>query len=107
MGRIVKTIALTSRAVKDLKKVKTFNSKLHGRDKVQEIIDAIFERLEILEDPKTDFTEIGAIDEDFSHLKYSYRKLIAHHCKITYREGKSKVYIIRVFDTRQHPNKNK
>lgn len=107
MGRIVKPITLTSRALKDLKKVKTFNSRLHSKAKVQEIIETIFEKLEIFEDPKTDFTEIGAIDEDFSHLKYSYRKLIAHHCKITYREGKSKIYIVRVFDTRQHPNKNK
>ena len=27
--------------------------------------------------------------------------------KITYREEKTKIYINRIFDTRQHPNKNK
>jgi len=51
--------------------------------------------------------EIGAVDGDFAHLKYEYRKLISHHCKITYRAGRTKIFIVRVFDTRQHPDKNK
>ncbi|PIZ07101.1 MAG: type II toxin-antitoxin system RelE/ParE family toxin, partial [Flavobacteriaceae bacterium CG_4_10_14_0_8_um_filter_34_31] len=28
-------------------------------------------------------------------------------CKITYREGKTKIFVVRVFDTRQQPSKNK
>lgn len=103
----MKPVKLTSRAVKDLKKVKKFNTKLFGEIKAQEIIDAIFGRLEILENPESDFSEIGPIEEDFAHLKYDYRKLIEHHCKITYREGKSKFYVIRIFDTRQHHQKNR
>lgn len=54
-----------------------------------------------------DTSKIGAIDETFAHLKYDYRKLLVHHCKITYREGNTKFYIVKVFDTRQHPSKNK
>ncbi|GGE19117.1 hypothetical protein GCM10010831_20340 [Psychroflexus salis] len=50
---------------------------------------------------------MGALDDNFSHLKHEYRKLIIQHCKITYREGNSKIYVIRIFDTRQNPNKNK
>ncbi len=54
-----------------------------------------------------EFSKIGSINEDFTHLKFEYRKLIYHHCKITYREGKDKIYINRIFDTRQNPIKNK
>ena len=42
---------------------------------------------------KDEFNKIGSIDENFTHLKFEYRKLIHHHCKITYREGKEKIYI--------------
>jgi hypothetical protein len=63
--------------------------------------------LEILGNPNFDFSEIGAIDEDFEHLKHHYRKPISHNCKITNREGKTKIYVVRVFDTRQNPTTNK
>lgn len=48
-----------------------------------------------------------ALADDFTHLKREYRKILKHYCKITYREGQSKIYIIRVFDTRQDPKKNR
>lgn len=107
MSRKVKPVVLTTRAIKDLKKIKTFNTKLYGKTKAQEINDVIFERLTILENTEVDFSEIGAIDLAFLHLKYEYRKLIEHYIKITYREGNDKIYVVRAFDTRQHPNKNK
>ena len=107
MDKRIKPVELTSRAIKDLQKVKSFNVELHGKAKAQKIIDTIFERLEILENPKHDFSKIGSVDEDFAYLKHEYRKLIEHHCKITYREGKTKIYVVRVFDTRQNPKKNK
>jgi hypothetical protein len=52
---------------------------------------------------------MGAIDEQFQHLKHDYKKLIEKNVKITYRVSASKpiVYINRVFETRQHPAKNK
>lgn len=107
MNNNIKPVELTKRAVKDLSKIKTFNTTLFGEKKAEKIIDILFDRMKILQNLTTDFSKIGAIDEDFSHLKHKYRKLIEHHCKITYREGKTKIFIVRVFDTRQHPNKNK
>jgi len=86
-------------------KLKSFNSNLYGGARAQKIIDEIFTLLETLENPDYDFYEIGEVDIDFDHLKYSYRKLIRNHCKITYRKGETKIYVVRIFDTRQNPKK--
>ena len=107
MDRIVKPVFWTTRSVKDLEKVTRFNATQFGFKKAIEIAISIRKSTEILENPDYEFTEIGQVDIEFSHLKRNYRKLINHHCKITYREGKSKIYINRIFDTRQNPNKNK
>ena len=105
MERINKPVYWTVRAIKDLEKVTRFNAMLFNFTKAFQIATEIRQSTEILE--QKSFKEIEAIDEDFQHLKYDYRKLIHHHCKITYREGKTKIYINRVFDTRQRPSKNK
>ena len=68
---------------------------------------SLIKYLRILENPDIDLKEIGSIDNRFSHLKNTYRKLILDYYKITYREGKTKMYVVRVFDTRQNPYKNK
>ena len=106
MGNII-IVELTSRALKDLQKIRGFNDVLYGVPKSKETINTIFKTIEILENPDFDFTEIGSVDEDFLHLKYEFRKLIENHYKITYRKSKSKIYVVRIFDTRQNPNKNK
>jgi plasmid stabilization system protein ParE len=105
LERISKPVFWTNRAIKDLEKVTRFNIKLFGFNKAIEIANEIQGETEILE--SKDLNKIGSIDEDFTHLKFEYRKLIHYHCKITYREGKDKIYINRIFDTRQNPNKNK
>ena len=102
-----KIVELTSRAIKDINKIKSFNNELLGEEKATFIIEKIFNRMQILESSDIDLQKIGAIDERFSKLKRTYRKLILDYYKITYREGKTKIFIIRVFDTRQNPNKNK
>lgn len=107
MDRIIKPVFWTTRAIKDLEKVTRFNAFLYGFKKAVQIAIKIQKGTEILENPKYDFSEIGQIDTEFIHLKRNYRKLIDGHCKITYREGKTKIYINRIFDTRQNPNKNK
>lgn len=107
MERIIKPVFWTNRAVKDLEKITRFNSQLYGFDKVIKIALELKKLTETLENPYYDFSEIGSVDESFTHLKRNYRKLILHHCKITYREGLDKIYINRVFDTRQNPTKNK
>lgn len=103
----VKRVELTSRSLKDLQKIRVFNDNLYSISKSKEIIDDIFKELEILENPTMDFTEIGVVDEEFTHLKYEYRKLVISHYKITYRKGKKAIYVVRIFDTRQNPSKNK
>ena len=51
-------VQLTSRALKDLQKVRGFNDLLYSVSKSKEIINTIFETIEILENPDVDFTEI-------------------------------------------------
>ncbi len=106
MGAKVKPLELTKRAIRDLGKLKEFCYNLYGIEKTEAIVRKIFNKLEVLENTDIDLTKVRAVDETFLHLKYTYRKLIIKHCKITYRIGKSKIYIVRVFDTRQNPNKN-
>ena len=100
-------VELSARSLKDLQKIRAFNDNLYSISKSKEIINDIFKELEILENPTIDFTEIGVIDEEFIHLKYEYRKLVTSHYKITYRKGKKAIYVVRIFDTRQNPSKNK
>lgn len=107
MDKGIKPVELTSRAIKDLQELKSFSIKLHGKEKAQEFTDELFEYLEILEKPNNKFEQLGKVDETFVHLKHNYRKLITGDIKITYRLGKTKIYIVRIFDTRQNPNKNK
>ena len=107
MDRVIKPVEWTTRATKDLKKTTKFYIDLYGKEKAKKIATAIRKKTEILEDEKIDLSKIGSIDEAFNHLKYTYRKLLKHHCKITYREGNKKIYIVRVFDMRQDPRKNK
>ena len=101
----MKSVFWTSRAVKDLENVTRFNTKLYGFSKAITIALEIRASTDILEN--SNFNEIGAIDESFVHLVRDYRKLVNRYCKITYREGKTKIYINRIFDTRQNPTKNK
>lgn len=101
-----KLVKFTQRAINDLQRIKEFSTKLWGLEKSEIIIDTIFYECEKLENSEIDITEFGAVDEEFEHLKYKYRKLIIHHCKVTYRIGASAIYVVRVFDTRQNPKKN-
>ncbi len=107
MERIVKPVYFTSRALKDLEKITKFNVLLLGIEKALTISNSLISSLEILENPKYDFFKIDSVDSEFKHLKRNYRKLINGYYKITYREGIDNVYINRIFDTRQNPNKNK
>jgi plasmid stabilization system protein ParE len=102
----VKPVELTTRALKDLRKIKSFNRDLIGDNKSEQIIDDIFALFALLESKDVDLKNMGSVDEDFLHLKYNYRKLFHNYYKITYREGKNKLFVFRIFDVRQHPNKN-
>lgn len=106
MDKVNKPVFWTKRATKDLHKTIEFYIELYGKDKAREIATELRQKTESLERTDVDLSTTGSIDKTFSYLKYTYRKLIHHHCKITYRVGKSKIYIVRVFDTRQNPKKN-
>ncbi len=107
MDKRIKSVVWSSRAIKDLEKITKFYIKLYGHTKARKIVTELRQSTEILESTNVDTSKLGAVDETFSHLKRIYRKLINDYCKITYREGKTKFYVVRVFDSRQHPNKNK
>lgn len=104
---MIKPVSWTGRALKDLYKVTLFKAQSMGGEKALKIAHTIIDAPKILENPAYDFKNIGSADESFGHLKREYRKIFCEGCKITYREGKSKIYITRVFDTRQHPKKNR
>lgn len=100
-------ISWTSRAKKNLRKVYEFYTETIGEEKAFEIVVNVLDRVTLLSNAK--FVRMGAVDEDFIHLKHQYKKLIEKNIKITYRLStiQTIVYINRVFDTRQHPSKNK
>ncbi len=104
---VQKTLIWTKRSFSDLQKIFNFNTKIFGINYSKKVIEGIILKAEVLEKPTFDYTKIGEVDNDFKYLKREYRKLIEGHCKISYRIGNSKIYIVRVFDTRQNPNKNK
>lgn len=107
MEKISKPIFWTQRALRDLNKIYRFNSESLGEEKSFSIIQKLIDKVGILENPDFDYITLGAVDESFSFLKKQYRKLLEGHYKLTYSEGKTKIYIHRVFDTRQSPRKNK
>ena len=100
-------IKWTSRAVRDLRKIYHFYTDKRGEKKAFKMVQSILKKVDVLSDKR--FTRIGAIDEEFKHLKREYKKLVVRNIKITYRLSSSTptVYINRVFDTRQDPIKNK
>lgn len=107
MEKIDKNLFWTQRALGDFAKINSFNEQLLGNEKSYEVTENIVQKILLLVNPAFDYTTIGSPDEAFSTYKREYRKLIESHYKITYRIGKDKIYIMRIFDTRQNPHKNK
>lgn len=96
-------IIWTDRAKADLHKVYEFNCDVMPEPKAWGIVVQL-----------SDFTEknlkeridVGMPDFQFAHLGYDYKKLIEPPYKITYRIEGTVKYVLRVFDQRQHPDKN-
>jgi len=57
----------------DLRKAYDFNTEICGEEKSFAIVQRIITKVELLKDQR--FVEIGAIDKDFQHLNFEYRKL--------------------------------
>lgn len=64
---------------------------------VENIIDRISQLKQI--------PESGPLESSLSHHRKAHRYLICGHHKIIYRIEKQAILIVRVFDTRQNPNK--
>ena len=105
--REIRPVFWTTRATKDLEKVTRFYMGLYGASKARIYATELRKSTDILERENIDLSKVGALDDAFTHLKHNYRKLIKGDIKITYRIGRTKIYVVRVFDTRQNPNKNK
>jgi plasmid stabilization system protein ParE len=103
---MIKPIILTNRAKKDIYNTEEFYFELYGIEKTQEIIILLLKHIKFLESSTHDWQAVGTPDENFNHLKSPYRKIFQKHIKINYRIGVQAIYITRVFDTRQDPNKN-
>lgn len=90
-----------------MRKIYNFNISVIGEEKAFGLILLLLERVDMLSDKS--FDRMGAVDEEFKHLKRGYKKLIEGNIKITYRISTTKpiVYINRVFDTRQDSYKNR
>ena len=66
-------------------------------------VETVLERVDQLEQ----FSKSGPVEPSLAHRKKEHRYLVCGHYKIIYRIEKQKVFIIRVFDTRQNPKKLK
>jgi plasmid stabilization system protein ParE len=95
----LKKVVWTAKAFKDL--VSIYN--LIAQDSIpaaKKVVNSILDREEQLKSQPTS----GTIQRRLK-LKKEYRFLIQSHYKIIYREGKTNIYVIKVFDTRQNPKK--
>lgn len=102
MEKIVKVI-WTDRSLLDLRKIIVFNAELHGEVKARSIAAGL---VNDAEKSLVGTLDVAAKDQQFSHMK-DYKKLLNGNHKITFRSENRIAYIVRVFDMRQHPDKNK
>lgn len=94
-----KEVVWTARAFKDLKSIYNLIAK-DSLISAKKVVNSILDREEQLQtQPKSGTIQTGL------KLKKEYRFFVQSHYKIIYREGKTSVYVIKVFDTRQSPKK--
>jgi len=94
-------IIWTETAKNDLKNIFNFIKSEININKAQLIVFQIIDETSVLQN----MPEAGQKEPKFEHLKNEYRRLIFKHYKIVYHISAELVYINRVFDSRQNPNK--
>jgi plasmid stabilization system protein ParE len=92
----------TGRSLTDLRKIVIFNTELHDEERAFQIPEGI---VNDVENELLGSLDVAARDQQFSHIN-NYKKLLNGHHKITFRSENHTAYIVRVFDMRQHPDKN-
>lgn len=87
--------------MEDLNAIWEYYEVLVGLDKAEAYIDRFFTKADRL----VEFPEMGAVEEELSNAFITVRYLLEGHYKIYYRMDGSVVKILRVFDTRQNPDR--
>ena|ERR1700757_3092975 len=95
----LKEVVWTAKAFKDLIAIYNLIAK-DSTTAAKKVVDSILDREQQLKSQPT----TGTIQRGLK-LKKEYRFIIQSHYKIIYREGKTNIYVIKVFDTRQNPKK--
>ena len=96
-------ILFTKDAFESLDSILHFYSEKVSEKKLSQIIENIFNRIEIL----VDFPHAGQIEEVLKSLNKGHRRIIAGNYKIIYRIENNIIYITDIFDTRQNTSKMK
>jgi len=94
-------IIWTEASKNDLKNIFYFLLKENSVSKCQSIINQIVNKVDIL----VEMPKIGQKEPKFLSLNKEYRRLIYNHYKIIYHILSNTIFINRVFDSRQNPNK--
>ena len=98
-----KEVIWTDPAKSDLQGIYEFTTSVLGEEKAFELVEKLVNKADILYQPHTG--GIRYINE--LHPEIDYKKLIEGHHLIVFREIEGVVYVNRVSDSRQNPEKLK
>ena len=93
----------TERAESDLKTIYEFNCDTIGEAKAW---DLVLELERFISETLSQTMDVSMPDFQFFHLSSDYRKILKGRHKVTFVERGGKKIILRIFDSRQHPDKN-
>ncbi len=98
-----KEVIWTAHAKEDLLKIYEFNSLILGDEKAYSLIEGLVDKVDIL------YQKISGGTRYISDInpEINYQKLIYGYYLIFYREEGKQVYINKIFDARQNPDKLK
>lgn len=101
MSALPKELDWSEPAKEDLNAIWEYYEVLIGFEKAEERIDRFFEKAEGL----IQFPEMGAVEHEYTNAFITVRYLLEGHFKIYYKVEGQVVKILRVFDTRQNPDR--
>jgi plasmid stabilization system protein ParE len=94
-------IIWTMKSKSDLKQIYTQLCTQIPEEKVFEVVQRIITKVDML----AEMPEMGQRETLLAKLKKVYRRLVESHYKIIYNFTDDTIYINRIFDSRQNPNK--
>ena len=96
-----KEVIWTAQAKNDLQKIYEFNSAILGEEKAYSLIEGLVEKVDVL------YERISGGTRYISdrHPEINYQKLIYSHYLIFYRQEGKRIYLSKIFDARQNPEK--